>query len=192
MNLIISSYHLTPILIILYSPHAVLLSIYDSLIPIFLLTPPLPLHPLISLFLLSIRHSGRIYPILATVVPLDTSHSQNHHHHQLHQITPTNPTTTRTPITTTTTISTTTTTPLSLLISCCSDEDPSTRKFACFAIGNAAFHSDSLYVPLAHSIGPLALASETEADEKTRANAVGAIGNLVRNCGSLATHMVGR
>ena len=36
------------------------------------------------------------------------------------------------------------------------------------AIGNAAFHSDHLYAPLVSSIVPLALASETEADEKTR------------------------
>ena len=36
------------------------------------------------------------------------------------------------------------------------------------AIGNAAFHSDHLYAPLVSSIAPLALASETEADEKTR------------------------
>ena len=84
--------------------------------------------------------------MLATVVPLDD--------HQTHQIT--------------TTTTAATTTPLALLTACCSDEDPSTRKFACFAIGNAAFHSDHLYPSLANSIAPLALASETEADEKTR------------------------
>jgi len=31
---------------------------------------------------------------------------------------------------------------LARLMNCCKDSDPSTRKFACFALGNAAFHSD--------------------------------------------------
>ena len=84
----------------------------------------------------------------------------------------------------------TTTSPLALLTACCADDDPATRKFACFAVGNAAFHSAELYGALAGSIAPLARASETEADEKTRANAVGAIGNLVRNGGALARDMV--
>ena len=85
---------------------------------------------------------------------------------------------------------TATTSPLALLTACCADDDPATRKFACFAVGNAAFHSAELYGALAGSIAPLARASETEADEKTRANAVGAIGNLVRNGGALARDMV--
>jgi fused-like protein len=79
--------------------------------------------------------------------------------------------------------------PLMLLTACCADEDPSTRKFACFAVGNAAFHSEELYAPLSCSIPLLVLAAEGEADEKTRANAAGAIGNLVRNGGTLAGEM---
>lgn len=30
-------------------------------------------------------------------------------------------------------------------IKCCQDPDKNTRKFACFAVGNAGFHSDRLY-----------------------------------------------
>ena len=97
------------------------------------------------------------------------------------------------------------TTLIALLIECLSERDTSTRKFAAFAIGNAAFHSSALYgvledavAPLARllaapaeALGPLAAAarpgSEAEAEEdKTRANAAGALGNLVRNGGALA------
>lgn len=79
--------------------------------------------------------------------------------------------------------------PLTLLTNCCADVDASTRKFACFAVGNAAFHCEELYPSLHCSIPLLASASESEADEKTRANAAGAIGNLVRNGGVLAAEM---
>jgi fused len=79
--------------------------------------------------------------------------------------------------------------PLTLLTTCCADVDASTRKFACFAVGNAAFHCEELYPSLHCSIPLLASASESEADEKTRANAAGAIGNLVRNGGVLAAEM---
>ena len=79
--------------------------------------------------------------------------------------------------------------PLILLTHCCADEDPSTRKFACFAVGNAAFHSGELYSFLFCSIPLLALAAESELDGKSRANAAGAIGNLVRNGGMLAREM---
>jgi fused len=71
------------------------------------------------------------------------------------------------------------------LIQCISAEDAVTRKFACFAVGNAAFHSDELYPLLESAIAPLAVAL-SDADEKTRANAAGAIGNFVRNSGYLA------
>jgi hypothetical protein len=73
---------------------------------------------------------------------------------------------------------------LQLLISCCSDADDATRKFACFAVGNAAFHSADLYPQLRSAIGPLMSALDDN-DEKTRANAAGALGNLVRNGGEL-------
>ncbi|CAM9140259.1 unnamed protein product, partial [Discosporangium mesarthrocarpum] len=80
---------------------------------------------------------------------------------------------------------------VSLLIHCCKDLDSSTRKFACFAVGNAAFHSDSLYPHLAPVV-PALVTALGDLEEKTRANAAGALGNLVRNggllCRELATH----
>ena len=77
------------------------------------------------------------------------------------------------------------TTPLSVLIRCCEDADSATRKFACFAVGNAAFHTADLYEQLATAIHPLLSALDDD-DEKTRANAAGALGNLVRNGHDLA------
>jgi fused-like protein len=81
-----------------------------------------------------------------------------------------------------------TTSVLAILISRCADDDAATRKFACFAVGNAAFHSSELYAHLSPSIVPLGIAMD-DSDEKTRANAAGAIGNLVRNGGELAATM---
>ena len=78
---------------------------------------------------------------------------------------------------------------LSLLIQCCGDKDLSVKKFACFAIGNAAFHSNELYSYLSSSI-PMLRDAMDDVDEKTRANAAGAIGNLVRNGNELASIMV--
>jgi hypothetical protein len=77
---------------------------------------------------------------------------------------------------------------INLLIQCCSDSDSSTMKFACFGLGNAAFHTSALYPFLGACIAPLVAALNNN-DEKTRANAAGALGNLVRNgnqlCGPL-------
>jgi fused-like protein len=74
------------------------------------------------------------------------------------------------------------------LIERCGDPDKGTRKFACFAIGNAGFHSAALYEALRPAVGPLVALLGAE-EEKTRANAAGALGNLVRNgamlCGEL-------
>ncbi|KAG5188416.1 armadillo-type protein [Tribonema minus] len=70
------------------------------------------------------------------------------------------------------------------LVRACSDADPATQKFACFAVGNAAFHSRALYPLLAPAAPPLVAALSTT-DPKTRANAAGALGNLVRNGGAL-------
>jgi fused-like protein len=84
---------------------------------------------------------------------------------------------------------------LARLVALCADDDPPTRKFACFAVGNAAFHSAVLYPHLADSV-PLLVSALHDADEKTRANAAGALGNLVRNsselCALLVTHDVAR
>lgn len=63
------------------------------------------------------------------------------------------------------------------------------RKFACFAIGNAGFHNGSLYEALRPAVAPLvALLSDDE--EKTRANAAGALGNLVRNNNHLCDEVI--
>jgi fused len=70
---------------------------------------------------------------------------------------------------------------ISAVIERCQDSDPATRKFACFALGNAAFHSDLLYPQLQASIRPI-LENLNDGDPKTRLNAVGALGNMVR-CG---------
>lgn len=62
----------------------------------------------------------------------------------------------------------------------CRDADPATRKFACFALGNAAFHSDQLYARLEAGIEPL-VGLLRDGNPKTRLNAVGALGNMVRS-----------
>ena len=63
------------------------------------------------------------------------------------------------------------------------------RKFACFAIGNAGFHNPNLYDALRPAVGPLVVLLSDE-EEKTRANAAGALGNLVRNSGQLCSEIV--
>eukprot|EP00191_Tetraselmis_sp_GSL018_P012506 CAMPEP_0177598674 /NCGR_PEP_ID=MMETSP0419_2-20121207/12506_1 /TAXON_ID=582737 /ORGANISM="Tetraselmis sp., Strain GSL018" /LENGTH=1263 /DNA_ID=CAMNT_0019091197 /DNA_START=454 /DNA_END=4245 /DNA_ORIENTATION=- len=78
---------------------------------------------------------------------------------------------------------------LTPLIERCRDSDRATRKFACFAIGNAGFHNAGLYEPLCASISPLVSLLRDEED-KTRANAAGALGNLVRNSGLLCRELV--
>ena len=78
---------------------------------------------------------------------------------------------------------------LASLVECCADEDSVTRKFACFALGNAAFHNDKLYPWLLPAI-PRLLGLLRDAGEKTRANAAGAVGNLVRNSAALCGELV--
>lgn len=75
------------------------------------------------------------------------------------------------------------------LIRRCRDNDSNTRKFACFAIGNAGFHNDKLYEDLKPSISPL-IELLSDQEEKTRANAAGALGNLVRNSGALCNDII--
>ncbi len=70
------------------------------------------------------------------------------------------------------------------------DEDPATRKFAAFAVGNAAFHSDSLYPHLRVTVPALVDALRYDEVHKTRANAAGALGNLVRNSPLLCSSLV--
>lgn len=69
-------------------------------------------------------------------------------------------------------------------ITCCGDSDPATRKFACFALGNAAFHNDRLYGGLKAAI-PAVVGLLRDKDEKTRTNACGALGNFARNSPAL-------
>ena len=60
---------------------------------------------------------------------------------------------------------------LACVIACASDDDGAARKFACFALGNAAFHSSDLYAALESGARPLCACLAGDADEKTRANA---------------------
>ncbi|GAA0141846.1 non-receptor serine/threonine protein kinase [Lithospermum erythrorhizon] len=82
---------------------------------------------------------------------------------------------------------------ISVLIDRCADSDKRTRKFACFAIGNAAYHNDNLYDELRGSIPQLAnlLLSPGEED-KIKANAAGALSNLVRNSDKLCADIVSK
>ena len=70
------------------------------------------------------------------------------------------------------------------------DDDPATRKFAAFAVGNAAFHSDALYPHLRVTVPALVDALRYDEIHKTRANAAGALGNLVRNSPMLCSSLV--
>ena len=83
---------------------------------------------------------------------------------------------------------------LPLLVDGCADADGATRKLACFAVGNAGFHSAVLYEHLGPAVPALVCCLRDE-DAKTRANAAGALGNLARNgpqlCGELLAHEAG-
>lgn len=74
-------------------------------------------------------------------------------------------------------------------IECCRDVDRNTRKFACFAVGNAGFHSDALYEHLKVCV-PLLVTLLRDEEEKTRANAAGALGNFVRNSNALCKELI--
>ncbi|XP_068679432.1 serine/threonine-protein kinase 36-like [Montipora foliosa] len=69
---------------------------------------------------------------------------------------------------------------LDTLIRCLKNEDSNVRKTASFAIGNAAYHSDSLYTALSPAI-PMLVDLLTDSVARTRANAAGALGNMVRH-----------
>ncbi|WCJ31076.1 Serine/threonine-protein kinase TIO [Euphorbia peplus] len=81
---------------------------------------------------------------------------------------------------------------ISLLIDRCADPDKRTRKFACFAIGNAAYHNDMLYDELKRSIPQLANLLLSTEEDKTKANAAGALSNLVRNSNKLCDDIVSK
>jgi fused-like protein len=71
----------------------------------------------------------------------------------------------------------------------CTDPDPNTRKFACFAVGNAGFHNENLYESLKPCV-PLLVKLLQDDEEKTRANAAGALGNFVRNSNTLCKDLI--
>ncbi|KAM5557891.1 serine/threonine-protein kinase TIO [Rosa sericea] len=81
---------------------------------------------------------------------------------------------------------------IGLLIDRCSDPDKRTRKFACFAIGNAAYHNDMLYEELRRSIPQLANLLLSSEEDKTKANAAGALSNLIRNSNKLCEDIVSK
>ncbi|KAF3608280.1 hypothetical protein DY000_02048416 [Brassica cretica] len=81
---------------------------------------------------------------------------------------------------------------IGLLIDRCADPDKRTQKFACFAIANAAYHSDKLYEELRPSITQLANVLTSAEGDKTKANAAGALSNLVRNSNKLCEDMVSK
>ena len=74
-------------------------------------------------------------------------------------------------------------------INCCKDPDRNTRKFACFAVGNAGFHSAKLYEDLRPCV-KLLVDLLNDSEEKTRANAAGALGNFVRNSELLCMDLI--
>ena len=74
-------------------------------------------------------------------------------------------------------------------IECCRDIDRNTRKFACFAVGNAGFHNDVLYDNLRPCV-VLLVDLLKDQEEKTRANAAGALGNFVRNSNTLCKDLI--
>lgn len=65
-------------------------------------------------------------------------------------------------------------------IKLCEDQDKAVKRFACVAIGNASFYDSTLYEHLRPAI-PILINLFKDSDEKTRSNAVAAIGNLARN-----------
>nr|XP_010938300.1 serine/threonine-protein kinase TIO [Elaeis guineensis] len=79
---------------------------------------------------------------------------------------------------------------IDLLIDRCSDADKRTRKFACFAVGNAAYHNDVLYEKLRRSIPQLTKLLLSAEEDKTKANAAGALSNLVRNSSVLCEDVI--
>ncbi|KAJ9566754.1 hypothetical protein OSB04_002720 [Centaurea solstitialis] len=72
------------------------------------------------------------------------------------------------------------------------DADKRVRKFACFAIGNAAYYNDFFYEELRRCIPQLAKLLVSTEEDKTKANASGALSNLVRNSNKLCEDIVSK
>ncbi|KAM0042127.1 putative protein kinase ULK-Fused family [Helianthus debilis subsp. tardiflorus] len=81
---------------------------------------------------------------------------------------------------------------VSLLVDRCYDGDKHTRKFACFAISNAAFHNDFLYEELSRCIPQIANLLLSEEDYKTKGNACGIFSNLVRHSNKFCNDLVSK
>ncbi|XP_035846077.1 serine/threonine-protein kinase TIO isoform X2 [Helianthus annuus] len=81
---------------------------------------------------------------------------------------------------------------VSLLVDRCYDGDKHTRKFACFAISNAAFHNDFLYEELSRCIPRIANLLLSEEDYKTKGNACGIFSNLVRHSNKFCNDLVSK
>lgn len=75
------------------------------------------------------------------------------------------------------------------LLKCCYDTDKNTRKFACFAIGNAAFLNEKLYEHF-RPIIPRMVELLQDPEDNTRANSAGALGNFVRCGDSLCNDII--
>jgi fused-like protein len=75
------------------------------------------------------------------------------------------------------------------LLKCCYDQDKNTRKFACFAIGNAAFLNEKLYDHF-RPIIPRMVELLQDPEDNTRANSAGALGNFVRCGDSLCADII--
>lgn len=67
---------------------------------------------------------------------------------------------------------------------------PSLSFLHSFQIGNAAYHNDNLYEELKRSIPQLANLLLSAEEDKTKANAAGALSNLVRNSNKLCEDIV--
>ena len=80
---------------------------------------------------------------------------------------------------------------ITLVIDALKSEDKICRKYACFALGNIAYHNEAIYSYLLTSIKYLVEALDSE-DDGTKANAAGALSNFTRNsdtlCGELIKH----
>lgn len=59
-----------------------------------------------------------------------------------------------------------------------------------FQVGNAAYHNDVLYEKLRRSIPQLAKLLLSAEEDKTKANAAGALSNLVRNSSVLCEDII--
>jgi fused-like protein len=78
---------------------------------------------------------------------------------------------------------------LSLVALCCRDAEHGVHKYACFAVGNAAYYSDKVY-PVVESVVPAIVDMLQDADDKAKQNAAGAVANLVRNGDQLVPALV--